>query len=461
MTSSKQDSSWFMSSFECESIKTIPDVKCSISQVSETSVSNNGSSACDIIPKKKNVNSLSVLLEACGPQTSSELVVSRQKQREILDWLQYKVRKGKPAILILSGPSGCGKTAAIRVLAKENGFNITEWITPIDQIIAENNRITKQGEKFEEFLIRVTRYGSISSNYSSRLLLVKDFPNVFYEDKEGFYSLLGRYFEIGREPIVFICTEGGSLKLLQTLFSSSIREKFGIDSINVNSVTQTAMKNALKRTVNILNSTAGHMLHVSQHKVNEILSNNIGDIRNALLNLIFISLKVPEEQENKCNIREETLGLLHGIGRVINPKRIQIENNWKFVHDPDELAAFFQSQATIFLNFLQENYLNTMRDIEKVDVCTNILSLADVLNSEWRDSNLNKVTLSFGIRGLMVTNETPVSGWNPVRKPPSDQISDVQRCLAAVEIRWYESMINSKSENILKKPVVDIEEIIE
>lgn len=22
----------------------------------------------------------------------------------------------------------------------------------------------------------------------------------------------------------------------------------------------------------------------------------------------------------------------------------------------------------------------------------------------------------------MVTNETPVSGWNPVRKPPSDQI---------------------------------------
>ena len=63
---------------------------------------------------------------------------------------------------------------------------------------------------------------------------------------------------------------------------------------------------------------------------------------------------------------------------------VQIENNWKFVHDPDELAAFFQSQATIFLNFLQENYLNTMKDIEKVDVCTNILSLADVLNSEWR-----------------------------------------------------------------------------
>lgn len=49
----------------------------------------------------------------------------------------------------------------------------------------------KQGEKFEEFLIRATRYNSILNNCSSRLLLVKDFPNVFYDDKESFFSLLG------------------------------------------------------------------------------------------------------------------------------------------------------------------------------------------------------------------------------------------------------------------------------
>lgn len=60
---------------------------------------------------------------------------------------------------------------------------------------------------------------------------------------------------------------------------------------SINSVTQAAMKTALKRTADILNSIAGHMLHVSQHKVDEILSNSVGDIRNAVLNLIFISLK--------------------------------------------------------------------------------------------------------------------------------------------------------------------------
>jgi len=33
------------------------------------------------------------------------------------------------------------------------------------------------------------------------------------------------------------------------------------------------------------------MLHVSQQHIDEILSNNIGDVRSAILNLIFTSLK--------------------------------------------------------------------------------------------------------------------------------------------------------------------------
>ncbi|OAD62799.1 Cell cycle checkpoint protein RAD17 [Eufriesea mexicana] len=448
-----------MSSFDCEPIKKTPKNKRNISQALETS-DLQISSAYDIIPKRKNTGGLSRLLEACEPRIPPELAISKQKRQEILDWLQYKVKKGRPAVLVLAGPSGCGKTAAIRVLAKENGFHITEWITPIDQIMDENNRVMRQGDRFEEFLIRATRYSSVLHNYSSRLLLVKDFPNVFYTDKESFFSLLEKYFEMGREPIVFICSEGGHSKLLQVLFPPNIREKFGIDLINVNSVTQAAMKNALKRVVGILNSVGGHMLHVSQHKVDEILSNSIGDIRNVLLNLIFISLKVPEEQKHKCNIREETLGLLHGIGRVINPKRIQTEDKWKFAHDPDEITAFFQSQATVFLNFLQENYLNTIKEIEKADACANILSLADVLNSEWRDPNLAKITLSYCIRGVMVTNEKPVSGWNPVRKPPNDRIV-VQRCQAIAEVKWYESIINLKPKNTIEMPITDIEEIIE
>lgn len=76
------------------------------------------------------------------------------------------------------------------------------------------------------------------------------------------------------------------------------------------------------------------------------------------------------------------------------------------------------------------------------------------------DPNLTKVVLSFAVRGVMVPNEKPVSGWNPVRKPPSDR-ADKQRCLAAAEVRWYESIINSKSKNKTEVPNFDIESIIE
>jgi broad-specificity NMP kinase len=44
-------------------------------------------------------------------------------------------------ILVLTGPPGTGKTATMRVLAKELGFQLREWITPIN-----NNTYTEDVE---------------------------------------------------------------------------------------------------------------------------------------------------------------------------------------------------------------------------------------------------------------------------------------------------------------------------
>lgn len=60
------------------------------------------------------------------------------------------------------------------------------------------------------------------------------------------------------------------------------------------------------------------------------------------------------------------------------------------MHDPEEIAAFFQSQSVVFVQFLQENYLNTIRTIEEAAVASDILSLADVLNSEWHVSLIKR-----------------------------------------------------------------------
>lgn len=55
-------------------------------------------------------------------------------------------------MLILSGPSGCGKTAAMKLLAKENDFDVIEWITPVDPGEDENSN----NHRFKFKLLRDT-----------------------------------------------------------------------------------------------------------------------------------------------------------------------------------------------------------------------------------------------------------------------------------------------------------------
>lgn len=88
--------------------------------------------------QRKHETSLSKLLEACEPKQPSDLAVSKQKQKDISNWLQYRALKGQPSMLVLSGPSGCGKTATMKLLARKYGFDIIEWITPVDPAEDEN-----------------------------------------------------------------------------------------------------------------------------------------------------------------------------------------------------------------------------------------------------------------------------------------------------------------------------------
>lgn len=61
--------------------------------------------------------------------------------------------------------------------------------------------------------------------------------------------------------------------------------------LSLNSTTQAAMKNMLRRVASILNARASEYIDVRQHHIDEVLSNSIGDVRSSILNLIFNSLK--------------------------------------------------------------------------------------------------------------------------------------------------------------------------
>ncbi|XP_066596710.1 cell cycle checkpoint protein RAD17 [Prorops nasuta] len=401
-------------------------------------------------PKQESVNSLPKLLSLCMPKKASDLVISRIKQKEIRNWLQLKAAHCKPSILILSGPTGCGKTVAIKVLAKESGFHIVEWTNPIDQYEDDGFngvKFVRQGDKFEEYLFRTTRYQSVLSNHSKTLLLVKDLPNVYYTDKENFHSLLEKYMSFGRQSVAFIFTDyGKSSYNVLNLFPQTLKNTYKIDSISVNSVTVCSMKIMLKRASGLLNSAAGDILYASQSKIDEILSNNIGDARSSLLNLIFISLKVKGKSKTECTGREEGLSIFHAVGRVINPKRIANGNSWKFEHNPDEISSFFESQPQTFLHFLQENYTTTTRDIKIIAKSSEILSVASILCAQWKEPNLYKPALSYCVRGLMLANNNPVKGWNPVKKPQSDQVEGC-RDIADIEIEYYKKLMKLADTN--------------
>ncbi|KAA6423947.1 MAG: hypothetical protein FRX49_05906 [Trebouxia sp. A1-2] len=68
------------------------------------------------------------------PKSSADLAVPKKKVGEVRDWL---LADHGPSLLLLSGPSGCGKTSTIRVLAAENGAEVTEWTTPTPTLWAE------------------------------------------------------------------------------------------------------------------------------------------------------------------------------------------------------------------------------------------------------------------------------------------------------------------------------------
>jgi len=45
------------------------------------------------------------------------------------------------------------------------------------------------------------------------------------------------------------------------------------------------------------------------------------------------------------------------------------------------------------------------------------LGLSDAMLNEYRDDALSVISLNLAIRGVMLANSSPVSGWMPVRGP--------------------------------------------
>lgn len=134
-------------------------------------------------------------MESFAPANSEELAVHPKKIGELRDWLRHceAVRKKFPAqMCLLTGPTGAGKTATLRILAKEFGYQVQEWINSVDCEVVNalgdqpsgNSYVGSHLEAFKSFLLRASRYKSLLDSQNKRLLLVEDFPNVLLNESK-------------------------------------------------------------------------------------------------------------------------------------------------------------------------------------------------------------------------------------------------------------------------------------
>jgi cell cycle checkpoint protein len=415
-------------------------------------------------------------LKTFQPKEVSELAVHPKKVEDLRNW--FKFLKIPNKILLIEGPTGAAKTAALRLIAKEQGFLVNEFINATDiefDLLQEDNsnfhqRYENQSTKFSDFLLRSSRFDSLFDCDKQRLLMVKDFPNIFLKKVDEFWKILREYSLEGNSPLVFILTETNSkaLNISYSLFPESIRLELSIDSIQFNAVSATMMKRGVKRIIQIIEGNVNYrpfFKRPSEEVVQDLIEQSCGDLRNCVLNLNFASsssqfkissVKKPAKRgakKQKTTLKandeagigkNEVVSLMHGLGRVFHPKLEFNESSkrMELTHKPETITESFQSQPSNFIKLIHSNYMKNFSDIDDVSAAADILSLSDCIESEYRDTNLSYVNLNLVIRSTMILNTSPAAGFRTISAYANKKFKNLEenrREKFASAVKWWDN----------------------
>ena len=143
-------------------------------------------------------------LDNLSPKTVDDLAIHTKKIEEIRNFFKnYEDQNfGHSAFMLISGPPGSAKYTSIKLLVKEAGYTITEWINQVDVEMLDDRydfdetntenfyRYNNQKDLFDDFLYKTSRYCSLFEDCDKRVLIVKDYPNNFLLDPQIFHSSL-------------------------------------------------------------------------------------------------------------------------------------------------------------------------------------------------------------------------------------------------------------------------------
>lgn len=445
--------SWVVPTFDSEDDALAhPSKKCRVEESAPNS--DHSVNICDIPVNQSSETQTVPLLDRYVPNKHEDLAVHPRKLEELNGVLKNLMQnRNNENFCLLSGPTGCGKTASLRVLCKSLNVKIIEWITPLDlntpydDINREFGRMYQsQIEIFESFLTRASRYSNVlqlNQSIGNRIILVKDFPNIFMYNPSSFHGVMEKMIYQCLTPVLFICSD---VNICRNLFADSLKLKLKIQEVKFNPIVQTALCKTLNKIVQNEKKLNPGIRMPSNDVVLGICQSCDGDIRSAILKLNFIlanpskslsDVKVVTYRKGKLLKKGETveldkdkkIDLFHGIGRVLYPKKQPSDPNSstaesktahssKLVHSAESIADMFLDKPTFFVSFLQENYLNTFFDIKDICLGADRLLIADMFLKEW---NYKEIFVKYGlmtaIQGLMVSNSKPVTTFRHFTKP--------------------------------------------